>query len=96
MVIAVKAASEKPVSNTYTYTLAPGTSSGKVGSSITVNVGLTSSTDNYKLYAGEYRITIPETYLTLGTVTTSGAWSYGTKSAGGLTTLTFANLDETN
>ncbi len=94
--ITVKAASEKPVGDTFAYTLTPSASSGKVGDTITVGVTLTSSADSYNFYAGEYRLVWDNAYLTLGTVTTGDNWKSGVKTADGQTILTFAGLDLTD
>lgn len=94
--ITVKAAAEQPVGDTFAYTLTPSAVSGKVGDTITVEIDLTSSADSYKFYAGEYRLLWDDADWTLGTVTTAGNWEYGTKTANGQTTLTFAALDITD
>ncbi len=91
--ITVKDASQKPSEDTFAYTLTPGAANGKVGDPLTVNVALTSSADNYNFYAGEYRLVLDNTSLTLGTVKPGGNWQSGTKTADGRTTLTFAALD---
>ena len=94
--ITVKAATEKPMGDTFVYTLTPSASSSKVGDTITVGVELTSSADSYNFYAGEYRLVWDNACLVPVTVTTKGNWKSGIKTDDGQTTLTFAGLDMTD
>ncbi|MDD3879627.1 MAG: cohesin domain-containing protein [Syntrophomonas sp.] len=94
--ITVKDASGKPPGTTFAYTLTPSSSVAEVGDTITVSVNLSSGKNSYKFYAGEYRLVLDNTYLTLAGVTCQGNWESGSKTADGKTTLTFAALDKTN